>query len=199
MSSPKRTSLAVVALLGLSACAPAVTPARVSSDVLFQVRANRVAAQSSVSGGFVHTFTGGASGYTLRYYLGSLPEEVAPASIKLELANTGDDDVRILWEESRFTYPSGTVSRVIHQGVRYRERGKPLAPTSVQAGGRHRDLAVPSQSIRLDSGGYRATPLYSLEHRRSSSFSLSLVLEVGGVSQTVLLQWEGKGEALTAR
>lgn len=178
-----------LALLTLCACAPTAEPARTATDALFEVRAEGQRATSSAAGGFVYR----TPAYTLRYYLGSHPEGVTPSSITLELTNTGERDVRILWEESRFTYPSGAVSRPIHQGVPYAARMEAPPPTTVRPGERHRDRAVPSGSLRRAKGSFQVIPLYRAERAAESAFTLTLALEVGGEKETVALEWRGRG------
>lgn len=186
---PYRPPIVALSLwLLLSACAPTTDPTRVASDALFEVSAGGARATSSVTGGFVHW----TPAYTLRYHLGSHPDGVTPAGLTLELTNTGERDVRILWEESRFTYPSGTASSLIHEGVPYAARAGALLPTTVPPGARHRDRAVPSGSLRRAGDAFAVIPLYRPERAAESTFGFTLALEVGGERETVALEWRGR-------
>lgn len=130
--------LAALFLSLLAACTPAVSTQRVWVDSYYRSTVNGEPAL--YDGG---TWIYEAPAYTLRYTLGSLPEGIAPASIKFEL-NT-KQPLTLAWDESVFVYSSGRTSPLIHEGVPYGAERVP--DTELPAGYNLVDRIVPRRNL----------------------------------------------------
>ena len=181
----------LVLLSLVTACAPSAGGAtRVGVDSFYRASVNaRPGHFDSTRGAWTHT----TPAYTLRYRLGTQPEGRAPASLKLELRNTGQEEVRLLWEASTFTYPTGVSSPMLRLGGGA-DAGE-VSSTVVPPGAWLSVRAVPTASVTPD--GVR--PLPTLSRLGEVSFELRLALEVGGEPQTVALLFEGTDLSQSAR
>jgi len=75
-----------------------------------------------------------------------------PRQIGLSLRNKSDSALKIEWDQVAIVGLAGRSMKVIHEGVRYAERDRPMPPTTVPPGARIDDLIVPAESVSYSSG-----------------------------------------------
>lgn len=63
------------------------------------------------------------------------------------LTNISDNSIKIIWNEAVFVDVDGTISRVIHEGIKYSEKEKDQPATTIIKGAKIIDLAVPTNNI----------------------------------------------------
>lgn len=161
--------LAASSLSFLAACVPNVSTQHVWVDSYYRSTVN---GEAPLYNG--ETWVYDTSAYTLRYTLGTLPDGIAPASLKFEL-NT-KRPLTLAWDQSSFVYPDGRTSSVIHEGVRYGAERVPN--TELPAGYNLADRIVPRRNLLIT--GNRVTgvvPLADPSDLGSEGFTVQLVVE----------------------
>ncbi len=161
-----------------AACAPAAIPQKTFVDSYYQGTVNGQA--SSFDG---RSWAYETSDYTLRYWLGTHPDNVAPASVKLEIGTK--NPVTIGWNESIYHYADGTTSPVTHEGVPY---GFRPADTELAAGSTVRDRVVPQKNL-IYSGGAVTNAYYLVPRSEFGTTTIGLDLVLNG--ETVALRFDG--------
>lgn len=70
------------------------------------------------------------------------------------LKNKSDEPIVIKWDAVSYISPSGRTYRVIHQGIRFIEKDKPMADTVIPPQALLDDMLVPTGNISFTSGQY---------------------------------------------
>lgn len=79
---------------------------------------------------------------------------LSPERIKLSVKNVWTSPIKILWDDASIVV-SGQSSKVIHQGVRYGDFEKPMAPTVVPPSATYSDEVVqPDREIPFSDGSW---------------------------------------------
>jgi len=73
----------------------------------------------------------------------TIDEEANISRILFVFKNKTKDILRIIWDHTLFIDEHGKAHRVIHSGVRYREKDKPMPPTEVSPGASIADVIHP--------------------------------------------------------
>ncbi|TMQ28905.1 MAG: hypothetical protein E6K65_11360 [Nitrospirae bacterium] len=113
--------------------------------------------------------------------------EIVPEQIGFELSNKSSLPIRILWDECAYIDPSGGSFRVLHEGVRFIDRDKPMAATIVPPGASVRDLAYPTAYVSWPGSDWTQKPLFTIG--QSVSFGIFLTLEIGGQKKSLLYKF----------
>lgn len=69
-----------------------------------------------------------------------------------ELKNLSNHALKINWDDVTFMNYDGTISKVMHEGVRYIERGESQGSISIPKGGTLQDIIVPNSNVRFNGG-----------------------------------------------
>ncbi|ACL70140.1 hypothetical protein [Halothermothrix orenii] len=67
--------------------------------------------------------------------------------IKIRVTNLSDSTIKILWDDMSFIDIDNSVTKIMHQGVKYANRNESMAPTSIPAGTILEDTIVPTDRI----------------------------------------------------
>ena len=121
--------------------------------------------------------------YVLRYWLGTQPENTAPASIKMELETK--NPIVINWDESLYFYADGSSSTVTHESVPY---GYRPANTELESGVQHSDRIVPHTNL-IYSGGSVTNAYYLVPRDAFGTGTIGLDLVING--QTLNIRFDG--------
>lgn len=125
------------------------------------------------------------------------------------LENKTDHSLKVVWDEAAFLSPSGSSSRMMHEGVRYIERDASMPASVVPRRGRLIDFVVPTDRVRYESGrygGWRVDPLLSpgspsrgsIEEAQANigqRFSVLLPIEIQGETNEYMFTFEVKAVA----
>ena len=76
----------------------------------------------------------------------------SPYDIVFVLNNNADGQVRIVWNEARFTDEKGASHRLIHSGIGYEDRNNSQPPTIVAARGALDDFVHPADYFEREEG-----------------------------------------------
>lgn len=115
----------------------------------------------------------------------SLTFRMRPEQIGFTLFNKTSSPMRVIWDECAFIDQAGRSHRVIHEGIRFIERDRPMAPAIVPPGAQLVDLFYPASYITWTGREWQQQRLYS--PTASTPFTLGLF---------ITLISEVKGEAL---
>jgi hypothetical protein len=105
---------------------------------------------------------------------------VIPEQVGFELLNKSQAAIRILWDECAYIDPTGRSFRVIHQGVRFVDRDKPMASTVVPPGASIRDLVYPASSVTWTGSRWQQERLYDPRMTTPFTFGVFLTMETDG-------------------
>ena len=101
--------------------------------------------------------------------------------IHFHISNKSEHAIAIDWNRSSIISPSGQVSNVIHEGVKFISAGTTLPPTTLPPGGSLLDHVVPTRNIHYSSSvGWLVLPMHI---KQGDQFGMYLALEVGAVSR----------------
>jgi hypothetical protein len=78
------------------------------------------------------------------------------------LKNKSNETLKIIWDDMAYISTSNTTEKVFHKGIKYIDREKPQAPTSVYKNTTLSDLVAPSSYTTYVSGqygGWKSSPL----------------------------------------
>jgi hypothetical protein len=106
--------------------------------------------------------------------------EIVPEQVGFELINKSRAAIRILWDECAYIDPTGRSFRVIHQGVRFVDRDKPMASTVVPPGASIRDLVYPASSVTWTGSRWQQERLYDPRMTTPFTFGVFLTMETDG-------------------
>lgn len=67
-----------------------------------------------------------------------------PTRIGFKLENLTKNSIKVIWDESVFMDSDGTTMRVMHEGVRFMEKGKSMPPSIIGPGGNIDDTILPA-------------------------------------------------------
>lgn len=161
--------LAALSLSLLAACVPGASTRHVWVDSYYRSTVN---GEAPLYNGEAWVYDTPA--YTLRYTLGTLPDGIAPASLKFEL-NT-KRPLTLVWSQSSFVYPSGRTSSITHEGVRYGSERVP--DTELPAGYNLVDRIVPRRNLLVTKNRVTGVvPLADPSDLGSKGFTFQLVVE----------------------
>jgi hypothetical protein len=105
---------------------------------------------------------------------------VIPEQVGFELLNKSQAAIRILWDECAYIDPTGRSFRVIHQGVRFIDRDKPMASTIVPPGAAIRDLVYPASYVTWTGSDWQQNPLYNRRGTTPFTFGVFLTMDIDG-------------------
>ncbi len=107
---------------------------------------------------------------------------IVPQQIGFVLTNRGQLVIRVIWDESAFVDQNARTHRVMHEGIRFIERDRPMPPTPIPPGAKLADLLFPVSYVYFVSGsygGWRQNPLYKDSDTIPFTLSTLLTLEIG--------------------
>lgn len=122
---------------------------------------------------------------------------VLNTAILFELENKSPKSLRLIWDETVFLNVNGSVSPVMHAGVKYIDRNESQPPTMIPAGSFIRDQIVPTDNVYYSSGpygGWNVRPIVpansnALEYD-GRSIGMVLVLETEGTKYEYRFDFE---------
>lgn len=146
----------------------------------------------------------GSSRYLYADSLMSIAWVPGNTQIAFVLENKTDHSLKVLWDEAAFLSPSGSSSRLMHEGIRYMEREASMPASIVPRRGRLVDFVVPTDNVYYVSGrygGWRTSPLMSpgspsrgtIEEAQTNvgqRFSVLLPIEVQGETNEYMFTFE---------
>lgn len=153
--------------LGLAACAGRVAhqqfyAARYGASL---VEVSRSTATKQRYGAASAITLGDSSRYTFEDGLVAVQIGVIHNAFRLNVRNKGDQSIKLIWDETSFIDLDGTLSRVMHIGVKYVDRNSSQPPTVIPAQQRLADDLFPTNRVwyrppspRL-AAGYQNGPL----------------------------------------
>jgi hypothetical protein len=153
--------------LGLGACA-----GRVPHQQFYAARygvslvdVSRSAATKQRYGATTAIVPGDSSRYTFEDGLIAAQIGALHNGFRLNVRNKGDQSIKLIWDETSFIDVDGTLSRVMHIGVKYADRNTSQPPTVIPAQQRLADDLLPTNRVwyrpaspRLPAG-YQNGPL----------------------------------------
>ena len=164
----RRSLLVIVGTaLGLGACA-----GRVAHQQFYAARygvslvdVSRSTATKQRYGAATAIVPGDSSRYAFEDGLIAVQIGVLHNGFRLKVRNKGDESMKLIWDETSFIDLDGTLSRVMHVGVKYADRNTSQPPTMIPAQQRLADDVFPSNRVwyrprspRLPAG-YQNGPL----------------------------------------
>ena len=120
--------------------------------------------------------------------------EIVPEQVGFELLNKSTTAIRILWDECAYIDPAGRSFRVLHEGVRFIDRDKPMASTVVPPGASIRDLVYPMAYVTWTGSEWKQEPLYNSRATTPFTFGVFLTMEVGGQKRSVTYKFAASRE-----
>ncbi len=119
---------------------------------------------------------------------------VEEARLPFVLENKTDQPIRIIWDDAIFMDLLGAPHKVMHQGVRYAQRGEPQAPTTVEPGEAREDfiLAINLPYQETDASWHEDP--FLKPYRRMTRAELEPALLNVGRSFVAILPIEFEGE-----
>lgn len=104
------------------------------------------------------------------------------------LRNKSEEPIQVDWNQVAYVDVSGESHKVIHSGVKYIDRDKPLAPTTVPPSAKIDDILFPADYVYYSEGeygGWRELPLFpdgdNAELYKGKTFTVFMPLKVNGV------------------
>ena len=77
------------------------------------------------------------------------------------LENKSDNSIKIIWDEAAYVDENGYSGRVVHSGVKYKDRNNSQPPTVVVKNSKVDDMVVPTHNIYYENvGGWQIKPLF---------------------------------------
>jgi hypothetical protein len=70
------------------------------------------------------------------------------------LRNTSEEPIEIDWNQVAYVDVTGESHKVIHKGVKFNDRDKPLVPTTIPPSARIEDIVLPTDYVYFVEGGY---------------------------------------------
>jgi len=119
---------------------------------------------------------------------------VITRQVGFRLENKTGSPIEIDWNHASFIDFESTAHRVMHEGVRYIERDKPLASTVVPPGANVTDVLIPVDSVYYESGiggGWKTvdTLPVSLRLFDGKTIGIYLPLKIGTASKNYLFSF----------
>jgi hypothetical protein len=74
-----------------------------------------------------------------------------PEQISIRIKNQTNKAITVNWNEASISDTTGSISRIIHKGVRFIDRSSPMPPTVIPGESSLEDIAFPSDSIFWNS------------------------------------------------
>jgi len=111
---------------------------------------------------------------------------IEKTKINFIIENKTDSGIKINWDEFSMIYPSGTSSRVIHNGIKVVDRNSPQALTTIPPNAKVSDILIPSENIyyaSVESGGWNYHSLFEGDNPLTWNdrvFSVYFPLEIKG-------------------
>ena len=68
-------------------------------------------------------------------------------AINFQIRNLSDKSIKILWNDMSFIDIDNTVSKIMHQGIKYTNRGGDMSPTSIPAETLLEDTIIPTDRV----------------------------------------------------
>ena len=111
-------------------------------------------------------------------------------ALTFSLANNRSSSLRVLWDETALVSLDGKSHRIIHNGVRYIDSGKPMSPTVVPAGSSIDEAVMPADGVDLQTGPrsyWSVTPLVARNATRGATEDeVRSKLAPGGTARVLL-------------
>lgn len=71
--------------------------------------------------------------------------------INVQIRNLSDKSIKVLWDDVSFIDIDNSVQKIMHQGVKYTNRGESMSPTSIPAGTLLEDTIIPTDIVSWSS------------------------------------------------
>ena len=118
------------------------------------------------------------------------------------LTNISDNSIKIIWNDAVFVDVDGTISKVMHEGIKYSEKEKDQPATTIIKGAKIIDLAVPTSNVYYDEGSkYRSAEwrirgifrnAVKNENKKNQVLKLMLPIQVKDVINEYTFEFEVK-------
>lgn len=111
---------------------------------------------------------------------------IAKGQVAFVLENKTDEPIEIDWNKAAYVDVSGRSHKVMHSGVKYIEREKPMAPTTVPPSAKLDEILFPSDYVEYSEvfGHWRELPLFpdgdEAKTYEGKTFSVFLPLKFKG-------------------
>jgi hypothetical protein len=119
--------------------------------------------------------------------------------ISFSLTNKLDAPIQIDWNATSYVDTTNEAQRVMHSGVKFIDRDKPMVPTTIPPGAAAKDIMIPISNVNYSSGagaGWRTRALFGdwiyghVPMKPGGTFSVLLALVVDGKTQHVYTTFE---------
>ncbi len=119
---------------------------------------------------------------------------IIPEEIGFSLLNLTDAPMLVHWDESAYVDQSGRSHRVIHLGVRYIDRDKPMVPSIVPPKTRLEDIVYPTSHVLYTSTGWDRKALYVDTETTPFEVGVFLTLEIKGQKRRLNFRFRAEME-----
>jgi len=159
-----RSSLAIAGgvAAGLSACA-----GRIAHQQLYAARYNASLAEVARTpttkqryGAIAAITSGDSSRFKFEDGLIAAQVGVLPTAVRIRVQNKTDQSIKVIWDEASFIDVDGTLSRIMHVGVKYADRNSSQPPTVIPAHQRLADDLFPTNRVWYRQATARLTAGY---------------------------------------
>jgi hypothetical protein len=150
----------------------------------FRSPTGRIADFSVACGGYVFTLARPRESEELAFEdkLIRIAFAVVESQIQFSLQNITDSPIEIGWDQSAFIDFSGESHKVIHSGIKWIDREKPQAPTTVPPTARISDIIYPADYAEWSGSDWLHKPVLPRAELsyKGQTFSVFMPLKING-------------------
>ncbi len=122
---------------------------------------------------------------------------ISKAQLGFVLRNKSDQPIQIDWNQVAYVDVTGESHKVIHAGVKYIDRDKTLAPTTVPPSAHIKDTIFPADYVHYtggEFGGWMEDPLFpngkAADSYKGKTFVVFIPLKVGSSQRTYTFKFK---------